>query len=704
MRNNNPVKIQNTIRDINQSNYAGVISATEMTQAEEHVGEVGYSSVQGGGGTFYHKPMMEGRDPWDEFKIMRDAHPDTPISILVRGDTLVGYDDNPDDVIEAFVKQAAEAGVDIFTIFDGFNDTRKQVKVIEEVKKQGKHAQAAISIGDSDAYTMEGFKKTAQELYDAGADSFHLKDPTGLAKEDEVFERVDWLKTEFPDMDVHIHTHNTHGQAYRIYMAAIEAGVDGIDCGHPAWAENVAQPSVLRLADMIENHPNEHVRARMPDLDLDAVHADSQALSALSFQYRDQEPAYDADVFEALRRAKAPGGAASTLKGMVADNAKAVMGLEWDDAQKAIYSIQEKLLPLLGDPIQVTPHAKNTTTQAAVILLHLASYKDDGAKIQELKKGQNASQNVLKYVNDLLNDETKVPSQGRGRIPRGEAFVIAALHKTMTPDIAKYFAGRLGNLPGEPDEAFLKNEKVLEQAMSEEEANTRPSELLEPRIEKAIEQLLEAGHDNPSANDVVTVAMWANAAQEGFNHVDKKLKGELVSNPPPALPKYAQNFMVTNDGEDVAPQERNGVAVKTKFDAFNAIGGAASMGALARVALELEKIGNGHYKVGHADGNAERADSDFYEERFQVWEEEAENILNEYLDSVPQRLHDAGFTAVQMPAGITMVNEIVEDALSHRGVSAANIPAVEVGARPGRDYDMGLGLEDEPETQQELSV
>ncbi|MGH1376258.1 MAG: hypothetical protein ACRBCK_07920 [Alphaproteobacteria bacterium] len=703
MRNQNPIKIQNTKRDINQSNFEGVLSATEMTQAEAHAGDVGYSSIQGGGGTFYHKPMMEGRDPWDEFEIVREAYPDTPISILVRGDTLVGYDDNPDDVIEAFVKQASDAGVDIFTIFDGFNDTRKQGKVIEEVKKQGKHAQGVIAMADSEFYTMDLYKQAAQELNEAGADSFYIKDPVGIAPVEDVYELVDWLKTEFPEKEVHIHAHNTHGEAYRIYMAAIEAGVDTIDCGHPASAENVAQPSVLRMVDLIANHPDENIRARTPELDIDAINADSPALSAQRFQYRDKEPVYDADVFETMHGAKAPGGAASTLKSLVSANAKAVLGLEWDDAQKAIYNVQEKMLPLLGDPLQVTPHAKNTTTQAAITLISIASHKEYGEKIKALKNGPNASKNVLNYITDVLNDDTKVPSQGRGRIPRGEAFVIDGLHKTMTVDIAKYLAGRLGKLPGQPDEAFLKNEKVVAQEIPEEHTNTRPSELLEPAVQGAIEQLLAAGHNNPSANDIVTVAMWNNEKQEGFSHVDKKLKGELVSNPAPELPKYAQNFMIKNDGDDATPQERDGAIVKTKFDVFNAIGGAASMGAVAELALESEK--DGHYKAGGSDGDKARADSGYYEERFAVWREEAQDLLDDYIESIPQKLHDSGFSTIQMLAGINMANEILEDVLSHKGVSAANIPVIDVAAKPSGDYEVDARFEeDDPNAQQELSV
>ncbi len=664
--NPNPVKIQNTIRDVNQSNFAGVLSAEEMTTAEAHAEDVGYSSIQGGGGTFFHKPMMEGRDPWDEFRTMREAYPDTPLSILVRGDTLVGYDDNPDDVIEAYVKQSAEAGVDIFTIFDGFNDTRKQTKVIEEVKKQGKHAQGVICVADSEAYTMEMYKQTARELYEAGADSFYIKDPVGVAPPEDVYELTKWLKEEFPEKEVHVHAHNTHGMAYAIYMAAIEAGADTIDCGHPATSENVAQPSVLRLIEMIENHPNPEVRARAPQLNLDAIEADRPALNALHFQYRDFEPSFNKEVFDAMRAAKAPGGAASTLKGMVHPSTSAMMGLEWDDAQIAIYRVQEKLLPLLGDPMQVTPHAKNTTTQAAQILLHFVADKEHGPEIQKLKKQPNGSQEVLKYVTDVLNDDSRTPSQGRGYIGRGEAFIISAIHAKMTTDIAKYMSGRLGRIPGEVDQGLADTTKVKEQALPEDQKDARPASLIPPRVDKAVADLEAAGFTDVSADDVVTVALWDNGKREGFTHVSKKLNGELVSNPAPELPKYAQD-------EGYEPYYKNGIEVKTKYDVYEALGGAAVIEGVAQAVLEQEK--RSHYKAHTPEIDADkRAGAAFYAEHFDAWSDEAREQLEEYIEHIPQLLYDEGFETVQMSRAVAMANEIIADACQAKCVSAKAVP------------------------------
>ncbi len=681
-KNTNPVKIQNTIRDTNQANFAGILSAEQMTTAEAHADEVGYSSIQAGGGTFFHVPMMQGRDPWEEFGKMREAFSDTPLSILVRGDTLVGYDDNPDDVIEAFVKQSAEAGVDIFTIFDGFNDTRKQIKVIEEVKKQGKHAQGVICVADSEAYTMDMYKNSARELYDAGADSFYLKDPVGIAPPEDVYELTKWLKDEFPDMEVHVHAHNTHGMAYPIYMAAIEAGADTIDCGHPASAENVGQPSVLRLMDMIESHPNPDVRARAPQLNIEAIEADRPALYALRNQYRDSEPVFNKDVFDAMHGAKAPGGAASTLKSLVNPSTSGMMGMDWDDAQIAIYRVQEKMLPLLGDPMQVTPHAKNTTTQAAQVLLHFVTDKEFGPKIQELRKQPNGSKEVLNFVTDVLNDKTRAPSQGRGYIPKGEAFMIAAMHSKMTTDIAKYMAGRLGKVPGDPDELLSRNIKVFGQQLPEDQKDARPSTLLEPRVDKARADIAAAGFENVSENDIVTIALWDNAKKEGMTHVQKKLNGELSSNPAPALPSYAQS----TGGEGF---EKNGVTIRTKHDVYNALGGAHILEAVAQAALEQDK--RAHYKAHTPQVDADkRAGEDFYAAHYADWADEAQDQLEDYLEQIPQRLYDEGFEVVQLTRGVEMANEIIADVCEKKGVKGNSIPKAEAYSLDidrHRDYD-----------------
>ncbi len=664
-KNTNPVKIQNTIRDTNQSNFAGVLSAKQMTEAENHAGEVGYSSIQAGGGTFFAVPVTEGRDPWDEFKIMREAYPDTPLSILVRGDTLVGYDDNPNDVIEAYIKQSAEAGVDIFTIFDGFNDTRKQAKVIEEVKKNGKHAQGVICVSDSEVYTMELYKKSAQELYDAGADSFYIKDPVGVTSPDDIRELVSWLKDEFPDKEVQIHTHNTHGMAYPIYMAAIEAGVDTIDCGNPASAENVGQPSVLRMVDLIENHPNPDVAARAPDLDMGKIGCDLEDLYALRFQYRDFTPKFDKNIFDAMYAAKAPGGASSTLKSMVHSNTSGMLGLDWDDAQVGIYRVQEKLIPLIGSPLQVTPHAKNTTSQAVFALLHFAGHGEYGEKIRDLKQGSNASGNVLEFINNVLDSKEEVIVEGRGAMLEGDAFMLDAMQSKITVDIAKMLAGRLGNAPGVAGDDLMSNPKVVEQILPEDKRDIRPSDLLDPGMEAARASIVAAGFGDPELNDVVTVALLSS---KGLDHVNKKLGGELVSSPVPNMPKYAQDI----SGGDIVI--RNGVKMKGEHDVFVAMGGAAVIESVAQDVVELEK--KGHYKTVSNNG-ANAASDNFYSDIYKEWHATAKGDVDEYVNDLPQILYDAGFEPVQLVSAIGIAEDILKDACVNKGVSFENIPVIE---------------------------
>ncbi len=620
-----PVYFNNTIRDSYQSNLAMQPSAREITEAESHALQVGWHSLQGGGGTFFHVPMLRGRDPWEEQRVMRSAYPDIPMSILVRGDTLVGYDINPDDVIEAYVRQMVKEGINGFTIFDGLNDTRNQevpIRVVNACREEGAnvYAQGVICLGDSPAFTMDLYMDSAEKLHSMGVRDFYLKDPCGVVQPGTVHELVSRLKDKY-DRDVYIHAHNTHGLAYVAYMAAIEAGADGIDVAHPAMSENVAQPSALRMLQLIENHPNRYVRERAPKLDIGAIDADMESIARLRMQYRNTEPTFDREVFQALFHAKGPGGAASTLKPIMEANMKAVLGLDWRRAQIEIYRQQAKILGSLGYPLQVTPHAKNTTEQAGRELF----------------------------------------LQNQGKAPLTE----------LTPPIIKYLTGQLGRVPGKPDPALV--QQALDKAGLESPVTERAASRLEPRMEKARQMLVEAGVENIKDEDVLTVAMWMDEKRTGLQHVLKKEKGELQPAAEPSFPGYLKDIL----NGSTERHTKNGYTIRTEYDIAQAIGGAGVLEIMAQEVLEMEKYG--HYKTGAEtdEPTEDRAQPEYYEATYQKWRDDAKARIEAYVASVPEMLYDDGFRDGQLYQAVSVANRMIQDVCAQKGVSRSHIPSVD---------------------------
>lgn len=59
--------------------------------------------------------------PWDRLAKMREAVPDIPFQMLLRGANAVGYTSYPDNVVFKFCEEAQKAGMDVFRVFDSLN-------------------------------------------------------------------------------------------------------------------------------------------------------------------------------------------------------------------------------------------------------------------------------------------------------------------------------------------------------------------------------------------------------------------------------------------------------------------------------------------------------------------------------------------------------------------------------------------------------
>lgn len=120
------VNITDTIlRDAHQSLIATRMRTEDMLPICERLDKIGYWSLEvWGGATFDACVRFLKEDPWERLRLLRQALPNTRLQMLLRGQNLLGYRHYADDVVRAFVKQAAENGIDVFRIFDAMNDLR----------------------------------------------------------------------------------------------------------------------------------------------------------------------------------------------------------------------------------------------------------------------------------------------------------------------------------------------------------------------------------------------------------------------------------------------------------------------------------------------------------------------------------------------------------------------------------------------------
>ncbi|MEJ2443619.1 MAG: sodium-extruding oxaloacetate decarboxylase subunit alpha [Exilibacterium sp.] len=217
------------LRDGHQSLFATRMRIDDMLPIAEKLDQVGYWSLETwGGATFDACIRYLGEDPWERIRELKQAMPNTPMQMLLRGQNILGYRHYADDVVEKFVERAAHNGVDVFRVFDAMNDMRNIETAMKAVKKVGKHAQGTIAYTLSPVHNVETWVEQGKRIEAMGADSIAIKDMAGLLAPYDGYELVKRLKANC-NIPVHMQCHATTGLAHPTAIKCIEAGLDNID-------------------------------------------------------------------------------------------------------------------------------------------------------------------------------------------------------------------------------------------------------------------------------------------------------------------------------------------------------------------------------------------------------------------------------------------------------------------------------------------
>ncbi len=284
----NPVKIcDTTFRDGHQSTLATRMRTEDIEWMAPEMNKCGFYSMEvWGGATFDVAHRFLGEDPWDRPRKLKKLMPDTPLQMLLRGQNLVAYRNHPDDLVDAFVEQAAEVGIDIFRVFDAVNDERNHERAAKAIKKCGKHYQGAICYSltqprmGGPIYNLEYYIKKALILRDMGADSICIKDQAGLISPYDAYELIKALKENLK-VPINLHTHYTSGQASMSVLKAIEAGVDIVDTALSPFALRSSHPAIEPLVIALYGTNSD------TGLDIEQLFKCGQMLEEVAPKYRD---------------------------------------------------------------------------------------------------------------------------------------------------------------------------------------------------------------------------------------------------------------------------------------------------------------------------------------------------------------------------------------------------------------------------------
>ncbi|TVP71793.1 MAG: pyruvate carboxylase [Rhodobacteraceae bacterium] len=359
-----------TMRDAHQSLLATRMRSIDMVRVAPAYAEMLpqlFSVECWGGATFDVAYRFLQECPWQRLRDLRARMPNLMTQMLLRASNGVGYTNYPDNVVQAFVAQAAETGVDVFRVFDSLNWVENMRVAMDAVIEANKVCEGTICYTgdilnpDRAKYDLKYYVEMGKALRDAGAHVLGLKDMAGLLKPASARILVRALREEV-GLPIHFHTHDTGGIAGATILAAAEAGVDAADAAMDAFSGNTSQPTLGSIVEALR------FTERDTGLDMAAIRKISDYWEEVRLHYAAFESAQQAPSSEVYLH-EMPGGQFTNLKAQARS-----MGLEdrWPDIARTYADVNM----MFGDIVKVTPSSKVVGDMALMMVTQGLSRAD----------------------------------------------------------------------------------------------------------------------------------------------------------------------------------------------------------------------------------------------------------------------------------------------------------------------------------------
>ncbi len=388
------------LRDAHQSLIATRMTMDEMLPILPQLDKIGFHSLEcWGGATFDSCLRFLNEDPWERLRTIRKNCPNTKLQMLFRGQNMLGYRHYADDVLEYFVQKSVANGMDIIRIFDALNDIRNLEAAVKAAKKEGAHAQIAISYTTGPVFDTNYFVDYAKRIESVGADSICIKDMAALLTPYRTEELVKAIKKAVK-IPVDLHTHYTSGLASMCLLKGIEAGADIIDT------------AMSPLALGTSHAPTESMVAALQGTDYDTG-LDLVALSEVRDYFMTLRKKYlDSGLLDPKMLAvdanaliyQVPGGMLSNLLSQLKQMGK-------EDKLEEVMKEVPKVRKDAGYPPLVTPTSQIVGTQAVSNVLFGERYKNVNGQFKDLVQGKYGKTPVdidPKFRKKIIGDEKPV--------------------------------------------------------------------------------------------------------------------------------------------------------------------------------------------------------------------------------------------------------------------------------------------------------
>ncbi|KAK5015907.1 pyruvate carboxylase, partial [Cryomyces antarcticus] len=381
-----------TWRDAHQSLLAARVRTVDLLNIAKET-SYAYSNAWAlecwGGATFDVAMRFLYEDPWDRLRKMRKLVPNIPFQMLLRGANGVAYSSLPDNAIFHFCEQAKKNGMDIFRVFDALNDVEQLEVGIKGVLKAGGVAEGTVCysgdmLNPHKKYNLEYYMGIVEKIVNMGAHVLGIKDMAGVLKPRAATMLIGAIREKYPDLPIHVHTHDSAGTGVASMVACAQAGADAVDTATDSMSGMTSQPSVGALLASLEGGPHD------PGLDGHQVRMLDSYWAQLRLLYSPFEAGLtgpDPEVYEH----EIPGG---QLTNLIFQAAQQGLGAQWAQTKKAY----EQANDILGDIVKVTPTSKVVGDLAQFMVSNGLSYDDVIKKAEQL----DFPSSVLEFFEGLM--------------------------------------------------------------------------------------------------------------------------------------------------------------------------------------------------------------------------------------------------------------------------------------------------------------
>lgn len=386
-----------TFRDAHQSLLATRVRTRDLLKISPFVSHNFsslYSLENWGGATFDVALRFLHECPWERLESMRNAIPNIPFQMLLRGANGVGYTSYPDNSVYKFCDLSVQAGMDIFRVFDSLNYLPNLLLGMDAAGKAGGVVEAAISYsGDvSDPkktkYTLQYYLDLAEQLVKGGAHVLCIKDMAGLLKPRAAAILISALREKYPDIPIHVHTHDTSGAGVASMLECGNAGADVVDVAVDSMSGMTSQPS---MGAVVASTMGGKLDTGLSLKNISKYSAYWEQARTLygPFECAVTMKSGNADVYEN----EIPGGQYTNLQFQAYSLG---LGDQFEDVKKA-YKEANKLM---GDIIKVTPSSKVVGDFAQFMVQNKLTADEVMEKAEELSFPKSVVEFMQGYIGE----------------------------------------------------------------------------------------------------------------------------------------------------------------------------------------------------------------------------------------------------------------------------------------------------------------